>query len=59
MYQERSRGRKVTRTRWIQGGKQRRMRYILKTEKNIYQEGGEGGNARDGYKVENREECDT
>jgi hypothetical protein len=35
------------------------MRYILKTDKNMYQEGGEGGNARDGYKVENREECDT
>jgi hypothetical protein len=39
----RRRGRKVIGTRWIQGGKQKGMRYIGKTERNMYQEGEEGG----------------
>ncbi len=47
----RRRGRKVIRTWWILGGEQRGMWYIEKTERNMYQEGEEGGKwyARDRY----------
>ncbi len=38
----RRRGRKVIHMRWIQGGEQRGMRYMGKTESNMYQEGEEG-----------------